>query len=253
MKYLAAPPALTDVRMRCLDRTWPSPAENLACDEALLEACEAEPDVGALRFFEAPRPWVVLGYGNREATEANLEACRQDGVPVLRRMSGGGAVVLGPGCLAYALILPVDAHPDLRSVTGTNRLVMETHRALIERLIGCAVRVQGHTDLTVDDHKFSGNSQRRGRRAVLFHGTFLLAFDLECIARYLPMPTARPEYRRDRGHAGFVTNIPARIQDVKAVLREGWSACGEWDLPIDAAVAHWVQGRYGRMDWHRKR
>src|SRR5204863_6569004 len=110
-----------------------------------------------------------------------------------RRCSGGGAVLQGPGCLNYSLVLRLDSHPALHTVTGTNRFVMERNRAALESFLirgtppqealfsksdignwKSEIAVRGHTDLALGDHKFSGNAQRRRRRAVLFHGTFLL-------------------------------------------------------------------------------
>ena len=73
--------------MRCLDLSLPTPEENLAADEALWEGVEAG-GAEVLRFWEAPAPFVVLGYANRAAREADLAACRARGVPVLRRVTG---------------------------------------------------------------------------------------------------------------------------------------------------------------------
>src|SRR6185503_13795422 len=81
--------------MHVLDLTLPRLEENLALDEALLLAAEAGgPDV--LRFWEWTGPGVVIGAGGRWREEAQVEACESDGVPILRRSSGGGSVVLGP-------------------------------------------------------------------------------------------------------------------------------------------------------------
>ncbi|MEW6486848.1 MAG: lipoate--protein ligase family protein, partial [Thermodesulfobacteriota bacterium] len=52
-----------------------------------------------VRVWEPRAPAVVLGRSNRAEREADLGACAADGVPVLRRRGGGGAVVLAPGCL----------------------------------------------------------------------------------------------------------------------------------------------------------
>src|SRR6266550_4117185 len=58
--------------MQYLDLSLPTPEENLACDEALLNFCEAGYDREILRLWESPTPFVVLGHGNRAADEANL-------------------------------------------------------------------------------------------------------------------------------------------------------------------------------------
>ena len=82
--------------MKYLDLTFDDPASNLACDEALLELFEIEPRADSLlRVWEPTDHFVVLGHSNRLHAEANLSACKTDGVSILRRVSGGGAVVQG--------------------------------------------------------------------------------------------------------------------------------------------------------------
>lgn len=241
--------------MKFLDRTSDAPAANLAMDEALLDAVEegaGDAAEGVLRFYESPVPFVVVGFGNRVATEVNLEACRVDGVPVLRRSSGGGTVVLGPGCLAYALALPVSRATALESVTATNRFVMECHRDALESLLQRPVAVRGHTDLTLGELKFSGNAQRRRRKALLFHGTFLLNFDLAQIGRWLRAPSIEPEYRAGRDHARFVVNLGVDADRVKSALAGAWGASQPLSLPLEAGVQRWLRDRYGRADWHER-
>src|ERR1017187_6759667 len=64
--------------MKCLDLTLPGASANLACDEALLEACEDSPEEETLRFWEPRHYFVVLGYANRAALEVNVAACREE-------------------------------------------------------------------------------------------------------------------------------------------------------------------------------
>jgi hypothetical protein len=61
-----------------LDLTLPSPAENLACDEALLDWCEENGGEEILRFWESPETFVVVGYANKVATEVNVSGCAQN-------------------------------------------------------------------------------------------------------------------------------------------------------------------------------
>lgn len=241
--------------MKILNLTLPTPEENLACDEALLEACEEEwegADAGVLRFYESPRPFVVVGYGNRVATEVDVDACEAQGIPILRRPSGGGTVVLGPGCLAYALVLRIDAAPELGTVTGTNRWVMERNRTAIESVVGRPVWVRGFTDLTLGTLKFSGNAQRRRRRAVLFHGTFLLSMDLEKVAGWLRRPSWEPEYREGREHGEFIVNLGVPVEAVRGAMVRVWGAAAVWEARLDAGVARLVAERYGRREWNRR-
>src|SRR5689334_9674348 len=93
--------------MKVLDLTLPSPPENLACDEALLGLAESGAGEEVLRFWESTEYFVVVGYANKVAVEVNVAACEVGGIPILRRCSGGGTVVQGPGCLNYALVLRI--------------------------------------------------------------------------------------------------------------------------------------------------
>src|ERR1041385_9053841 len=114
--------------MHFLNLTLSTPAENLACDEVLLGACEAGGAGELLRFWEPREPFVVVGYANAVATEVNVAECRARNIPVLRRCSGGGTVVQGPGCLNYSAILKIETDGPLKTATSTNRFVMERNR-----------------------------------------------------------------------------------------------------------------------------
>lgn len=238
--------------MRTWDMSFESPAENLAADEVLLDLAESGDTGEVLRFWESPVYFVVVGYSNRAAVEVNLPACASAGVPVLRRCSGGGTVLQGPGCLNYSLVLRMEENGPLASITDANRFIMERNRAAMEALTGRPVRVSGHTDLAVDGRKFSGNSQRRRRTHLLFHGTFLLRFDLAKIGRLLRKPSAEPDYRAGRTHDDFVTNLGIEADRVKAGLRGMWNAGAPLTNPPVDAVRLLAQDRYASDDWNGK-
>jgi lipoate-protein ligase A len=101
---------------------------------------------------------------------------------------------------------------------------MQRHRDVLSKLLGVPVTSEGFTDLAIGGLKFSGNAQRRRRRTLLFHGTFLLDFDLSLIERVLNMPSKQPQYRNTRSHRDFVTNIDATRESVKRALQETWQA-----------------------------
>lgn len=209
--------------MNYLHLNFPTPAENLAADEALLDLAENE-GVETLRIWESAIPFVVLGLSNHVAHEVAVAACAQRGIPILRRVSGGGTVLQGPGCLSYSLTLQIPETGPLATITGANRAIMETNRVALENLLGQPVKVRGHTDLETGGRKFSGNAQRRGRRALLFHGTLLYAADLSLIDRVLRHPSREPAWREHRGHDQFIGNIAVTRDQLIAALREVWSA-----------------------------
>ncbi len=238
--------------MKYLELTRPTPAENLALDEALLEAGEAGAGPPVLRFWESERPFVVLGYANRAAREADLEACERAGLPVLRRASGGGAVLQGPGCLNYTLVCRVNDAPAFASITQTNVFILTRHQRALQTLTGQPVRRNGDTDLTIRERKFSGNAQRRKQRALLFHGTFLLHFDLAAAERLLPLPSRQPHYRANRSHADFLMNLELPAAAVKTALRDVWEAQEELRAPPLDRMEALVREKYSQSAWNLK-
>jgi lipoate-protein ligase A len=236
--------------MQYLDLTLSSPAANLACDEALLEACEEQAGGEVLRVWEPLQHFVVVGFSNRIAREVNAAACRREHMGIYRRCSGGGAVLQGPGCLNYTLILRLDGNAALQNISAANRYIMGRHRDALSALLGRPVRVQGHTDLSVAGLKFSGNAQRRKRHALIFHGTFLLRFDLSLMERFLPMPSRQPDYREGRLHGSFLTNLLLPAEAVKEALRRTWSAGTVLEVVPDCRKL--VVEKYSLDEWNLK-
>lgn len=234
------------------------PGQYLAWDEGFLDAAESGACRELLWFWESPQPFVVVGYGQSIPVEVNQANSLQDRVPVLRRCSGGGAVVQGPGCLNYGLILGIsDESGPTHSITGTNRWVMDRQRRAFQTLLPQPVVVRGHTDLAMvresSEVKFSGNAQRRRRSFLLFHGTVLLDFDLACIERYLRFPSKVPDYREARGHLQFVANTLLERSAVVEALRKEWGANEPLGtLPSNFMHAAW-SARYVRPEWHDRR
>jgi lipoate-protein ligase A len=238
--------------MQYLDLTLSTPQQNLACDEALLNWCEESYDHEILRFWESHEYFVALGYTNKVEVEVDLPACRQLGIPVLRRCSGGGTVLQGPGCLNYALILKIHDDGPLHSVTDANSFIMERQRQALGPLLSTPLEIQGCTDLATGGLKFSGNAQRRKRRFLLFHGTLLLNFNIPLVEHVLRMPSRQPSYRHNRRHSDFLTNLGIPSHLVKGSLKSLWNATEELKyIPLDS-VDCLVRQKYATDEWNLK-
>lgn len=231
-----------------MESRFGGPAWELACDEALLEAGEAGeiPSGGLLRFWEADASFVVLGYANKVRSEVNLSAS----VPVLRRCTGGGSVLQGPGCLNYSLVLPSAAAPELASITQTNCFIMKQHRDALAPLIPGKVTVEGYTDLALAGRKFSGNSQRRKIRWLLFHGTFLLQGDFKLMDKVLLPPPREPEYRRGRAHSDFLALLNLPADAIKQAVIRAWNAYTPFKDVPDDRIRSLVDMKYSRREWN---
>lgn len=234
------------------DLTFESAAENLACDEALLDLCEGGLAGEILRVWEPPNYFVVLGYGNKAASEVNLAYCRQNTIAVHRRCSGGGTVLQGPGSLNYSLILRIDQSGPCRTISGANEFVMQTHQTALAALLKAPVEVAGCTDLVVGGLKFSGNAQRRKKDFLLFHGSFLLHFDVGLMERALPVPASQPAYRFGRSHSDFLMNLKIGPEILRRTLRKVWDASALLStIPFDS-ITRLVQDKYNREEWNMR-
>ena len=152
----------------------------------------------------------------------------------------------------YAVVLSRELHPRLRSVDEAHRFVLGT---LVDALgpLGVLAARRGTSDLAVGDRKCSGNSMRAKRRSLLYHGTLLYDFSLPLVAQLLRMPPRRPEYRRDRGHGEFLTNLPLTADALCMALIAGWHAnspAPDWPR---RRVEQLVAGRYARAEWNEAR
>lgn len=236
-----------------LELTLPTPEQNLACDEALLDLCESGGAEEILRFWEPAQYFVVVGYANEIAREVNMAFCRQQGIPVLRRCTGGGTILQGPGCLNYSLLLQLDGAHPLSSISATNEFVMARHRDALGALLRAPVEHQGHTDLAIGGLKFSGNSQRRRKRFLLFHGCFLLHLDIGMVEKTLRAPSREPVYRVNRSHSDFLMNIKLPSAELKAQLCKSWNTKGPFsDFPA-AEIDLLARNKYSQEDWNLKR
>jgi lipoate-protein ligase A len=147
-------------------------------------------------------PVVVLGYA-QEPEEADLEWCRTNGVPVLRRLTGGTGVI-HRGDLGVGLFLPQD-HPWAKGVVGLYGRFLDVLEPALRSLGSDVSRLDdpGHASrvrspvcfldqlsdtLVVDGRKVVGCAQTRRRAAVLIHAAVLLGLDAEMYERVFGVP-----------------------------------------------------------------
>ncbi len=247
-----APPPDSQRPMTLLDLTLPTAAESVALDEALLLAAEAGTGGATVRLWEQRAYAVVVGAGGSVEIDVDRETCAADGVPVVRRASGGGTVVLGPGCLCVSVVLRVGSAPGLHTIAGTTAYVMGRLLAAVKPFAPDAGNAESG-DLTAGGRKFSGCAQQRKRKYVLHHATLLCGLDLTRVTRYLRPPERQPEYRAGREHAAFVTNLPVALAEVRELVIAAWEPAGEYANPPLDRVRELVAERYGRDEWNLRR
>jgi lipoyl(octanoyl) transferase len=178
-----------------------SGALNMALDDALLQAVAAGNSPPVLRLYRWQPATLTLGYAQPVDAGVNLDACRAAGVAVVRRPTGGRAV-LHDREVTYALIAPVGA-PFGNSVATSYRVVAGLLRSAL-RACGLAAELvpgqprgrQGRAvcftapaqhELVIAGCKVAGCAQKRRGRAFLQHGSIPLELDLELLGRLMPL------------------------------------------------------------------
>jgi lipoate-protein ligase A len=235
-----------------LEETLSGAADNLALDEHLLLVAEADDGPEVLRVWEWPASAVVLGAGCRLAEDVDEVACRAEGVPILRRSSGGGTVLLGAGCLLYSLVLRYERDPMLNEIRSSyHHILGRVVLALGGEAAGIAPA--GISDLAREGRKVSGTAQQRKRRHLLHHGTLLYAFDLDGVPRFLRHPPREPDYRAGRPHQAFLDNLPLSVDAIKRGLRQVWGADAEGVSWSTEQVRGLVEEKYASAEWIRRR
>jgi lipoate-protein ligase A len=172
-------------------------------DFAMLE--RARPGV---RVWTCNQTAVVLGVSREVSIEVDEQECTRRSVAIVRRASGGGSVVIGPGTMQYAFVIPHvpgEEPPSLGAVRRTcNDAVV---RALGRSGVAETIDADASGDLRIADRKIGGLALRRHRDATLLHGTLLVEPDLEMISAVLRHPVREPEWRRGRPHRAFLAAI----------------------------------------------
>ena len=206
------------------DISLATPQENILYDEVLLQLAEEGKSDQVLRFWESKHYFIVLGRTCDENQDLKREKIIRDGIPVLRRSSGGGTVIQGPGCLNYSFILSKQKTPEIADLHQSYVYILNKVVSALNSLgRNCAFYPISDIALTQDRKKVSGNAQKRGRNCILHHGTLLYYFDLNKIEQYLNMPSDIPEYREGRNHLDFVANLELNASFIKKELQKSFS------------------------------
>lgn len=190
---------------RFLDTGFLPGYENMAIDEAVFKSCQEKKSPPTIRVYGWTPPAVSLGYFQKAESTVDLEACKRRGVDVVRRLSGGRAV-LHHRELTYSIICREGTPPLGSSVLETYKTISE---CLIITLKGLGLHVQwvasrdkhaaadekdktascfsspSWYEITVEGKKICGSAQKRGDGVLLQHGSLLIDYDPELLAEVL--------------------------------------------------------------------
>jgi len=182
--------------------------QNLAIEEYLMEYATT---YGPVLFLWQSDCAVVMGKNQNPWRECRLDRMRGDGVPLARRISGGGTVYHDKGNLNYCVI-----------VDRTQYREAQAYEMIFQALDQLGIRAQktGKSNLSVGGLKFSGNAFcfRKGR--ALHHGTLLLNTDLDRLNHYLGSMSEQIETHAIRSSPAEVMNLNLEVKAFSDILED---------------------------------
>ena len=179
---------MTTTRWRLIVDAPGDAAWNMAFDEATLQHARRD-NVATLRFLDWDRPAITIGYAIDAPGSLDLDECERRGVPVVRRVTGGGMVLHGSD-LTYAITFPRSAIAPDEGLIETYRTINRAFAEALQRFgvesallddaaesarpAGACFARPTRYDLVVGGRKLVGNAQRRRGQWLLNHGSMLL-------------------------------------------------------------------------------
>lgn len=229
------------------------PAVNLALEEYALR--QSPPNMDLLLFY-INAPSVIIGRHQNTLEEINPDYVQQNGIHVVRRLSGGGAVYHDLGNLNFSFI--TNYHQE--NYQNFRKFTEPVVRSLAT--LGIQAELSGRNDILVGERKISGNAQYISNGRMVSHGTLLFDSDLSNISEALQVQASKLSFKGIKSIRSRVANIcefltqPMTIEEFRDHLLETYftvvSEIKEYLLDSQdwAAVQKLADERYRSWEWN---
>ena len=164
----------------------------IAFDQALIDAHKAGAIPDTIRFLRFP-PTALIGRHQALSREIRLDHCRTNGIGVVRRITGGGALYFDEGQLGWELVFN-RATLGIGSLAELTREICEAAAAGLNRL-GVAAKYRPRTDIEVDGRKLGGTGGFFDRDTLFYQGTVLVDLNPADMLAALNVPEAERAQR----------------------------------------------------------
>ncbi|KAG2679286.1 hypothetical protein I3760_11G044700 [Carya illinoinensis] len=150
------------------------------------------------------QPTIVMGVSGKPAELLEIESVLCDQIPVIRRFTGGGTVLVDPGTVFVTFICNKDTVPGLQPYP---RPLMSWSGQLYNKVFqGIGDFNLRENDYVFGNRKFGGNAQSITKTRWIHHTSFLWDYEVKTMA-YLKLPARAPEYRLARSHLEFICRM----------------------------------------------
>ena len=194
--------------MRYLLNSSTDPYFNMALDEFCLENIVLDEPYF---YLWRNRPSVIIGLNQNAYSEVNLKYLEENGINLVRRVTGGGAVYHDLQNLNYTIVSPI-CHPE-RSEGSMERSEGSTPAPIVAALrqLGVPAELTGRNDIFVEGRKVSGYARRVSKRQEIIHGTLMYDVDIDTLTHVLDTPGSKL-------NAKGIGSVKSRVANLKDYL-----------------------------------
>lgn len=244
------------MNMLIIKRPQTAPYFNIAAEEFMLK--QMQDDCFSLWRNE---PAVIVGRHQNTLAEIDRDYVERNGIPVIRRMTGGGAVFHDLGNICFTFVRRTrnaqggrEQLPDFKAFTQP---ILEVLQGM-----GVAARFEGRNDLTIDGRKFSGNANGVWQDRILHHGTLLFSSNIADMSRCLKVNPIKFEGKAVQSVRSRITNIcehlpePISVEDFIAAIEAHvqrlfpQAVSRPFTAEEEAAVNELAKRKYGTYEWN---
>lgn len=180
------------------------PRINLAIEEYALKNLDIE---DTYLLFYINEPSIIIGKNQNSVEEINTKYVEENGIHVVRRLSGGGAVYHDHGNLNFSFITKDDGE-SFHNFKKFTAPVVEALKSL-----GVDAEMSGRNDLLAEGRKISGNAQFSTKGRMFSHGTLLFDSEIEHVVSALNV-------KKDKIESKGIKSIRSRVANIKEFLKE---------------------------------
>jgi len=227
---------------RLLDTPPMSAADNMALDETLLELKGEGRTPNTIRFLQFKPRTVLVGYHQSVQEEIRLEYCREHGIDINRRITGGGAIFFDENQLGWEVYCDKQFF-DI--VIPNNRLFKALCTPVATALgkLGLDAEFRPRNDIEINGRKISGTGGTESEDAFMFQGTMLVDFDVNTMLRALRIPVEKLKAKEIDSVKDRVTCLnwelgyTPSLEEIKASIIHGFEKNLEITLEPDGLTA----------------
>ena len=229
------------------------PRINLALEEYALRNFDYNHDY---LLFYINEPSIIIGRNQNTLEEINHKYVEENGIHVVRRISGGGAVYHDLGNLNFSFLTNYD-----RSNLNNFRKFTEPVIKVLNDL-GVEAELKGRNDILVNDRKISGNAQFSSVKRMVSHGTLLFDTDMNEVTNALDVKMSKIESKGHKSARSRVANIsdfldePMDVREFRSQLLKGLYENREKFETYHLSDEEWEQvhrlkdEKYATWDWN---